>query len=398
MSDATCDRAVGTTGAWVRAALAAAGVAMFYTGLDNYAFQSWSAPAPIKFVWLFVAAAAALVLLNARAPMALLESPLLLWIFGYFLMTTLWSMWSLGNVGATDQLRARLRSVGFLVAFAVMFDESPARRSGVLAVAAAALFASCVNVAELFGLLEFAGEEGRVAGRSGGFYINANGAGIAIVMGLAVVIPRIPARWRLPLLVTGVVGVLTTFSRGAVLCLAVLVTYLLKAKQIGRWRIAAALIALAILLAAEADMAMRWLDAGDVLTQETAGRLRLEHSDSGRAALALAAWREFLASPLIGNGIAATVQPHNQFLALAGDHGLLGLVALPLLAMAVAFRNAAGIPFALVLLTAGLFSHNLLDDRASLILIALASARDVSGAVEPARGAGRERSGALVTR
>lgn len=365
---------VGTLGAGARAALACAGVWLFYTGLDNYAYRWWSSPAPITFILLFVAGAAALAILNARAPMNVLRSPFLLWVLGYFLMTSLWALWSPGSAAVIDAVRERYRSVGFLVAFAVIFDDPRARRAGVMAIAAALVVASCLNVAELFGLVQLAGEEYRVPGRAAGLYVNPNGAGLVITLGLAVVLHRVPPGWRIPLLAAGAAGVATTFSRGAGLCLAILVLYLVWRRDLGGWPVVVLLVVTALLLATREDGVVKLLDAHDVLTPETLARLRFAQPDSGRGDLALVALRQFLDSPFVGNGVAATVQAHNQFLTLAGDHGVLGLVALP--ALAWALRGGPGAPFAIVLLLAGLFSHNLLDDRASLILIALSSARD----------------------
>jgi hypothetical protein len=50
-----------------------------------------------------------------------------------------------------------------------------------------------------------------------------------------------------------------------------------------------------------------------------------------------------------------------------------GLALFPALALALVLANAGALPFAVVLMVAGFFSHNLLDDRTSLLAIALAA-------------------------
>lgn len=376
-------------GSLLRTALAWAGVALFFTGIDNYAFSAWAAPRPVVFIYAFAAAAVALTATSPRTPVGLLRSPFLLWVLGYAMMTFLWAIGSQHVPGAEDALRARIRSIGFLVAFALIFEDPRARRAGHLAVIAAVLLAVALNVAEFLGVAQFSVQEGRVPGRAGGFYVNANGAAFAIVLGLAATLPRVAERFRLPLLVAGGLGVVATFSRGAELCLGLLVLYFFVRREIPRGRFLALVVALLAATIALPQSPIRTIDSAGLLTSETEARLRFTQSDSGRASLAQQAWDKFTAAPLTGHGLAATESPHNQFLALAGDHGILGLLALPALALALGLWNPAGLPLALGLLAGGIFSHNLLDDRASLLVIALVAAgRAVrAGARADARGA-----------
>jgi O-antigen ligase len=372
--------AAPSTGRVLHSAFGVAGVFLFFTGLDRYAYAFWSAPAPIRFVLLFAGAAAALVILNVRAPMPLLRSPLVLWVVFYVLMTTAWAIVTVTSRAASDALRDVYRSAGLVLAFAVFFADPRARRLGTLAVAAAVVLASCVNVAELLGLVQFVGQdEVRVQGRAGGLYVNANIAAMAIVFGHAIVIGRIPRRWRVPLLVVGVAGVLPTFSREAAVCLVALIGYTVWRRQIGLWPVALACAAAVVFVTMNAESVAGFLD--DVLTTDTRSRLRFGGGDSGRIALARDAWRMFLDAPLTGHGLGAMTQSrgehsHNQFLILAGDHGVIGLLAFPALALALVAANPAAAPFALVLMLAGFFSHNLLEDPVVLLAIALVAARD----------------------
>ncbi len=358
-----------------RCAFAILGVLVFFTWLDNYAHLFLSGPTPVHLVWAFVGAAAVLIVLGAGAPMPFLRSPLLVWAGAFFLVTTVWAVSTVSSPFDSPALRAYYRSVGFLAAFAVIFDDPRARRVGALTVAAAVVFASCLNLAELFEVVRFSGQEDlRVAGRSGGLYVNANDCGTAIVFGMAVAIGSIPRAWRIPLLVIGAAGVAATFSRGAAICLAALIPLLVWRKQVRLLPAALVCVLVGGLWFARGDSTVHFLDKSGLLTADTSARLHLEQDDSGRVELAQDAWRMFLDAPLLGNGLGATVQAHNEFLTLAGDHGILGLLLFPALALALAASNPGAVPFSLVLLVAGFFSHNLLDDRASLLAMALAAA------------------------
>lgn len=371
-------------GVVARSAAAVLGVVLFFTGLDNYSFAAWAAPKPLHWIVAYVVLAAALVLLLARRELPLLRSPLLWWILSFLAVTTAWALWTTGRPRVMQVLDDRYRSMAFLVAFAVVFDHPRARRAGVAAVSCAVIGGSIVYVGELLGLVHFAELEGlqRIAGRSAGFFIDPNDAALALVLGVALAIVELPRAWRLPLLVTATVGVAATFSRGALVSLAVLVACLAWRADVSRWSVAAGGLLVAASLALGGGAALSFLHAHDVLNTNTFARLRLARDDSGRIELARRAWRLFSDSPLVGNGLGASRDwadhvnsSHNQFLNLAADHGVLGLVAFPALGVALVRLRRANVPFAAALMAAGLFSHNLLDDRSKLLVIALAASR-----------------------
>ena len=385
-------------GATVRALLALFAVAVFFTSLDFYAFTFWSAPPPSVFMTLFIGGAAALALVNARAPMSLLRSPLLLWALAYFLVTTLWAVWMRGTPRVASVLNDRYRSMALLLAFATVLDDPRVRRLTTYAIAAAVVFASTLHVAELLGLVDLASRPDafRIPGRAGGLYLNPNSAGHATVFGLAVACTAISRRWRIPLLVVGAIGVFATFSRGAELCLVACMVVLVWRKYVDARSVAALGVVLALLLATRADRVVSFLDSKDALTKDTVARLSMTADDSGRGYLARKGWEFFLQAPLLGNGLGATVDwtisdqsSHNQFLNLAGDHGVLGFVLFPALALAIAVGNPAGAALAVALMLAGLFSHNLLEDSPTLLAVALAAARSTASdarADAPAEG------------
>lgn len=362
----------------VRCALALGAVLLFFTMLVDYLFLAHSGPKPLYFMLGLGVAAAGLVAVEPRRPMPLLGSPLLAWIGLYFLMTTLWGISMENRPGVVQVLVDRYRSMFFLAACAALFDEGRARRVAMLAVAAAAVGASALNVAETLGAVRDLDTLNRVAGRSAGFYLNPNDSGLAIVFGLAVSVPALPKRWRVPLLVAGAVGVAATFSRGALSCLALLLLWLLWRREVGLGPAAVAAGLVAASLALGGNRAVAFLDSHSVLNDDTWARLRFAADDSGRGEVALKAWRMFADAPLLGNGLGASrtwdapEYTHNMYLSLAVDHGVLGLLLFPALALALAAGRRPS-PLGPVLLLAGFFSHNLLEAGPALVCIALSA-------------------------
>jgi len=363
--------------------LAAFAVLLFYSCLDSYAFAALSGPKPSTWVLAVVGAAVALLVSRPRRPVPLLGSPLLLWAGLYFAVTTIWALWARAGPETSQITWDRYRSIGFLLACAIIFDEARARRTGLVAVAAVAAFSSLLNVAEVAGYFKPVGEgfgsEGFV-GRSSGLYGNPNASGTAIALGIMLAAEAAPVVLRVPLLAAAALGVVATFSRGSQLCLALAFLWLLWRKSLGRWTVVAA----AALSVTGVIFAVQYLEAQDVLEPEHSARLRFAKDDSGRAALAAKALGMFLDAPVGGKGLGATltwdaeVSSHNMFLNLAGDHGVLGLLLFPALGAALIAANRRSAPFVFLLMLAGIFSHNLLEDRYSLLLIALAaSAGDV---------------------
>jgi len=373
-------------GVVLRCLLASAAVLLFCSCLDSYAFVAYEAPRPSHWVVGLIGVAAALLVVHPHRRAPLLKSPLLLWAVLYFAITTVWAIgWARSGPQTTQITWDRYRSTAFLLACAVLFDQARARSAGTVAVAAVVAFSSLLNVAETVGLFKPVGDsfgtEGFV-GRSSGLYGNPNASGTAIVLGIVLAAEAVPKTLRVPLLAAAALGVVATLSRGAELCLALAFLLLLWRRALGRWPVVAA----AAVAVASIVYSVQVLESHALLEPEHSARLRFAKDDSGRGALALKAWELFLDEPIRGHGLGATLtwdadaSSHNMFLNLAGDHGILGLLLFPALGAAIIAANRRSAPFAGLLMVTGLFSHNLLDDRYSLLLVALAAS---AGSAEP---------------
>jgi hypothetical protein len=64
-----------------------------------------------------------------------------------------------------------------------------------------------------------------------------------------------------------------------------------------------------------------------------------------------------------------------MYVTLAADHGVLGLLTYPAFCLALVKVNRGAICLAVLLLIAGFFSHAVLEDRYSLLLVALAASQ-----------------------
>ncbi|OFX26088.1 MAG: hypothetical protein A2V77_18410 [Anaeromyxobacter sp. RBG_16_69_14] len=360
-------------GLW-NGAIAAVGVLLFYTNIDSYGFAINLAPPPTVWVVGFVAIALFIACLDSSRVVRLLRSPLSYWVLFYFLLTTAWAIFISGAPELTQELSGRYRSIGFLLAMGLIFDDPRARSAAVIAIAACVAMAVALNVAETLSLVTFA-ELSRTPGRSAGFYMNPNSSGVAIALGVAVITERIPKILRVPLLLMGAVGVAATFSRGATVCLAIVVLWLIWRRALGTGYVVLAAVGGVFLFL----YAVTYLQSHDLLSTSAVARLQLAQDDNGRIGIALKAWEMFLKEPGLGNGLGSTllwdegIRAHNMYFTLAADHGLLGLLTYPAFCWAIFKSNRGAAGLALVLMMSGFFSHGVLDDRCSLLLTALAA-------------------------
>ena len=222
--------------------------------------------------------------------------------------------------------------------------------------------------------------------RAAGFARNPNLGAFALVTLCCLIIAYDRVRLRdLVAIVATAVGVLATFSRtGAILLTLLLLCYTgliaSHARQPGRVIVRFAVVALTIAVVAQSAVVLvRRAELFSLSTSRlamlTGRRTLLPERDPRRAALdvALRLARE---TPVfgLGSGFTATLPqgPHNIYLQQWINNGVPGLVAyLWLVGSAVVVfwqrRYHTGLVFMGLVLVYGLFSHNVLEDRAFLV-------------------------------
>jgi hypothetical protein len=369
----------------VRSTVAVVGVLFFATGFDLYGFEQYSTPNPTTLNLAMAALLGALMFADLKRLPRFATSPLTFWILGWVAITAIWSV-LVGSVPGRNELLERLKAIFLLATMVAAFDDPRARKAGAYALAAAVVIMAVCNVTELTGLIEF--KKGlqevyakqRVEGRASGFIYNSNEAGRSIALAAAIAFWWVPRHLRLPLLVIGAVGAVVTFSRGSLILYAVFVAWAFWRREVTGWP---ALLALGILglvvvvwLGGHAQAILEPIGAWN---DDTAMRINITDwasDDSGRGALLAGAWADFLRSPVLGHpyGDAEIMAPHNMYVAFAIDHGVTGLLILPALALALFRCDRRLVPFSLMLLAAGFFSHVLLLEHTAIVAIALAGA------------------------
>lgn len=376
------DRELPDRASLPRCGLAILGVGTLFSGLADYGESVYAGPKPLYFILAIVAGSLAALAVEPRRPTRVFRSPLLLWAYLYLLISIGWCIWRRASSPDTDQeLIDRLRSVAFLLAMALTFDDTRARTIGRIGVTLVAVVASLVNIGEALGWITFNDALERTAGRAAGLYGNPNASGLAIVFGLAAGIAAVPRALRVPVLLVGACGVAATFSRGSLACLAVLVVVLLYRREVGVLPAALATGGVVAVLLFHGRLLQDVLDVSGALNRDTLARLAMRADDSGRGAAAEGAWRLFLESPWVGHGIAverASRVAHNIYLRLAAEHGILGLLIYPGLIVALLMRTRPALEMAAVCLVAGFTSHNLLQGEPGLLCFALAAAQPLT--------------------
>jgi O-antigen ligase len=112
-------------------------------------------------------------------------------------------------------------------------------------------------------------------------------------------------------------------------------------------------------------------------------------STTERKEVAEFGWAMFSESPVVGNGVGASVNwsreksSHNEYLNMMVDHGIIGVFFLPILVLLAQWRARGevkhiGFAFALFVLYLGFFSHNILIERHILMMFALLECMAVS--------------------
>jgi len=253
------------------------------------------------------------------------------------------------------------------------------------------LFAVTLNVYELFAPMSFS----PLPGRSAGLYMNPNLAGEALVLGMILSVTVLSPRYRgLYILLTGV-GILSTVSRGGIFAWVVSVAGLMLMRGISLKDLflpgfLGVVLGILVILPRLDQLLTTWERTG-VLNANVLTRLEWsidpfgvsDHSSWERKYLVRQAWDKISERPFLGSGTGssreAAVPPHNQYLSFMLEHGVIGIIILPMLILAAIWdargeSRSIGIIFGCVFMMLSLFSHTVLNTAYSLLLISLMAA------------------------
>jgi O-antigen ligase len=384
------------------ALLAVVGTAILFSNVSLYLFESKLTEAPPLW-WIGALAALALPLTFQYARTLVVPvTGVLWWAAGYLLVSLCWFVAFPTTESGVQELRERTLAVGLIALVWLIVRQPGALTAARWTVLVATLFAAGMNFYDFF----VPGTFSTTIGRAAGLYMNPNISGAALVLGMLVAAPLLPARWLFPFIITVGLAVLATFSRAAILgwLLTVLVIAPTALRAMGVSRLLLTLSAIAAISVA----------LGEALSEEDATRASLrgqvvldrlgvfageegpDFSTAERRDLVDAALESVARHPWTGAGLgtnrflAHETGSHNIFLDLAVQHGLVGLLILPMLALALIARSRGPARRSAVmaggfLLFWGLFSHNVLEEFYILTaVVILAAVAHESFAGDPA--------------
>jgi hypothetical protein len=374
--------------------LAVAGVLLFFTHLDIYLVDAKIFSSPVGFVLPYFALIAIL-FFGLNRKLKLPSRFILFWCLGYAIISLISYAYISESAFSLKVLIVRLLSSLFLILMTDLFNEPEVRKWTRYSILVATIAGILINFFQLFIPYLFLTI---VVSRPAGFYIDPNNCGIALLFGMIFTVTMLVQEFRIPWVLVVGIGILTTQSRGAIVCwvfafILMILTRIIVTKQLVLWILGIGLILFLV------------FDPGSALKIETSNSLinftinesltglmdRSNLNDDGaieRQEIANKASQMFFDRPIFGYGIGATfddritgfsVSTHNMYLLHAAEYGALGIPLIPLVIYAV-IHTARGEAKKLSIIFAGsaflcsFFSHTILDDRDILISFALMAA------------------------
>lgn len=376
---------------WYRTAVVFISVAVFFTNFSDFSQRYGIIP----LYWIvFLAGLAAPIAIPAVAELRLHLPPLTLWAAGYLLVTIFWYFPSVQTGESFQDLQTRILAMLVLCMMLFLLSRPEDQHTARVAIGLAVLLAVGLNVYELFNPLTFS----EIPGRSSGLYTNVNQSGAALMLGMIIAYGIVPSRLRMLFVALTAIGIVTTFSRAAILGWILVVIYLALRSGVGiaqlRRVFLLCIVVFGFLISPLWSDLQSSLEERGTLTLDVVQRLNFlggsantsDASSQEREAVATFAWRTFGERPLTGFGTGEhrqlegfAVGTHNVYLAQMVDHGILGLFVLPLMIVAALWglrreQWDLALPFAMFLSLWGLFSHNVLEERYILVSVALVGA------------------------
>lgn len=365
-----------------RLALVAIAAAAFYSDLIAFLMDAKLIPFTVTHAFLLFAIACLPVLTRPPADRGPRQA-VFFWCFASLVVIFASLIWAQLGEGGQTLFRNRVFGIIFLVLMLLLFSDRQACRFAAGAVVCVTLASVAINIYEMFAPGTFSTNPGR----SAGLYENSNKSGAALVLGMIVGLEAVSMRWQVLYTLAVGVGVATTFSRSAMLGWALMASLAIAMRHgTGRFTRYALIVALAGAVSGPA--VILYLEDKGMLDDNTTSRANFEiggESDEFRFEAAQLALDAIVEHPFLGQGTGASVEPpfdfigpHNIYLALMIEHGILGSLILPALLVASTWGAASEfrpitVPLAIFLSYWGFFSHNILEERYILFVVALAT-------------------------
>lgn len=328
-------------------ALAAYMVLVMFTNLPLWLFAAGAIGNAAVFDLVIIAGVALLVVLTPGNWKGFLVEPYVWWIGALALVFAI-NFWRLHYVESLVDMEEfyvaenRVQRVVLMLAYAYAAYVIGKQRFH-LPLVLALIGGSVVLILDFFLPDLLAAADTKIgSGRADGFYMNANGAAEASLLGLLLVYRRMHRAWLIPLYVLVGIGILLTFSRGGLVCWLLLGGVLFVEGRLSRWfllaPVAMVLFYSTFLIYAE-DMLMQIFDNRSQVENmvdrlaffSEVGENQLDDSSAAsRVELARSIFWESLSKPILGHVRAAQyvygTEAHNLLLAYWYPFGLPGLL------------------------------------------------------------------------
>jgi O-antigen ligase len=362
-------------------------VAFFGSNFASYS-EKWQFH-PKYWVGLLAAITAPLLvmaLFTRRMPIR----PLMVWCGGFLLVSIIWFFPSKQDAIAYQEVQTHVLSVIFLLIILFLCSRPAEQHLARVMIALTVVFHVGLCFYEVIHPLTFS----KIPGRSSSLFENANQTGSALMLGMIVSNAVVPSRLRLPFVVLTGLGIVTTFTRAAMLGWVLVALLLAFRAGIGVRQVRGALIFGAVVVGFVfspywGDLHQTLIEKG-VLDTENLQRLAFfstgstpDASAADRKGVLEAGWRMFEEKPLTGWGTGTfrvipgfDLSTHDIYVANLIDFGILGLFIVPSLLLATIWGanwktfDVVG-PFVLFVTMWGFFSHNVLEERHILLPAAL---------------------------
>ncbi|MEB3295660.1 MAG: O-antigen ligase family protein [Synechococcales bacterium] len=370
---------------WYQAIVALLVVLGFFSEAVTFWFDAGVSPPPSLLVMVLAVAILPL-LLPWQKRSQQLPWDVFLWC-GIYLIISQVSYYLLPAAEITTQeLRYRFLAILFIVTSAVLFSGDrrvqTIARWGIVLVIFLNVFN---NFTEISNPLAFG--EMNASGRPAGYYTDPNKAGCSLILAIILGVTALPIQLRIYFIAIAAVGIFLTFSRGALLSLPIIMAILSVGKILPRKHFWTALLSLVFLfislnvMAPEIIKQVRYAGLDQNIEKRletfTNPNSRDANDDTSRLDVVFFALDHFFERPLLGHGIGYTkmwgeIPPHNMYLMMAVEHGLLGVLIYPAFLL-LATRNAQGETRYLAICTLtflliwGFFSHKILEERYILL-------------------------------
>jgi len=370
---------------------------IYFTNVPAYLYLlGFSSIPPAAYVLLICASVGIIVALNSGY--GSVNLPVLIWVLAFIIVTAAWGIVSSGSADAQVLLLQRIGGSVGLITLIILFgrDAFAVRhtRKVMIWLLMAAVLMNIIDYLS-YGLFIPQSSEFFNAGRAAGFYVNANAAGIAILVGMLFTTTLINHKWRPWLVLYCGLGVVLTLSRGAILAWVCLLLFFVLRRMI---RITRLIGACAVgVIAGFIFLTLFGLDTSNYNEGYIEARLEwilkprdFEFSQQERLWVARVAFEQFAGNVFFGNGIGTTVEkvgvpPHNGYLEYAADYGLVGLLVIPALAFLLwTPTSAAGrrpetlvvrYGFVFLLLFQAMFTHSVISNNVLVLGVALLASK-----------------------